>query len=310
MHVVVIGAGNMGCLYGANLARVGARVSLVDVWEEQVRAIADRGLRMSGLHGDFTAHVTATTEAAEVDAADVALICVNAYSTAEAVAAAQRALSESGYVVPLQNGLGNIETLIEGLGSDRVLPGLTFHSGDLTEPGAVRHTNEGPTYLGELDGSTSPRLLALRDLLQTAGMSPSLEPDIMATIWQKVVLNCAINAVCAITDLRPGHIREVPELDEFQTRIVAEVLALARAKGIELPEPEPLASIKEYCSRKFHRVSMLQHLERGRPTEIDALNGYVARESAKLGLPAPCNDALTRLMKGRHHQPDPARNVG
>lgn len=310
MHFVVIGAGNMGCVYGANLARAGRQVSLVDVWVEHVQAIETRGLRMEGLHGSFTARVQATVDPARVRNADVALICVNAYHTAAAAATAVETLSPDGFVVPLQNGLGNVETLVQELGETRVLPGLTFHSGDLVRPGQVTHTNQGPTYLGELDGSQSERLLALRDVLAAADMNPVLESDIMATIWQKVVLNCAINAICAITDLRPGHISEVPELDEFQTRIVEEVLALARARGITLPEPQPLDTIKEYCASKFHRVSMLQHLQRGRATEIDALNGYVARESQKLGLPAPCNDALTRLMKGRHHRPDPSRNVG
>jgi peroxiredoxin len=113
-----------------------------------------------------------------------------------------------------------------------------------------------------------------------------------------------INALCAITQLRPGHIREVPELDQFQTYIIEEVLALVRAKGITLPDPNPLESIKAYCAKKFHRVSMLQHLARGQQTEIDALNGYVARESEKLGLAAPYNDALTRLMKGVQYRPE------
>lgn len=310
MHVAVIGAGNMGCVYGANLARSGQRVSLVDVWEEHVAAIRRDGLRMEGLHGEFTTRVAATTDPGQVAGADIALICVNAYATAQAAQAARTVLSPGGCAVPLQNGLGNVETLCQVLGRQRVLPGLTFHSGDLQGPGRVRHTNQGVTHLGELDGSTSPRLAALRDALAAADMDPVVEPDIMATIWQKVVLNCAINAVCAITGLRPGHIRQVPELDEFQTRIVEEVLALARAKGIALPDPEPLAAIKAYGAGKFHRVSMLQHLQRGRQTEIDALNGYVARESQRLGLAAPCNDALTRLIKGRQHIPDPSANVG
>ena len=114
-----------------------------------------------------------------------------------------------------------------------------------------------------------------------------------------------INAVCAITDLRPGHIKAVPALDDFQTRIINEVLALVKAKGINIPDPTPLKSIKAYCAKKFHRVSMVQHLARGKRTEIDSLNGYVVRESEKLGLAAPYNDALTKLVKGLQHRPDP-----
>lgn len=304
MHIAVIGAGNMGCVYGANFARVGEQVTLVDSWEEHVRRIQEDGLQMTGLNGEFTAQVAATTDPTAVEKADVAVILVNAYSTREAAETARMLLKDSGYVLTLQNGLGNVEILQEVLGDGRVLGGLSFHSGDLQEPGRVRHTNYGPTYLGELDCSRSERLAGLEELMERAGMNPVVEPDIMATIWGKFVHNCGINALCAITDLRPGHIQEIPELDEFQTRIIEETLALVRARGIEIPEKNPLEAVKKYCAKKFHRVSMLQHLIRQRQTEIDALNGYVVRESKKLDLACPYNESLTALIKGRQHVKD------
>ena len=303
MQFAVIGAGNMGCVYGGNLARVGEQVTMIDPWEEHIQAIQAGGLEMDGLHGEYTVPVGATADPALAPKADVALICVNAYNTGEAAKAARAVLKDSGCALTLQNGLGNVEVLTEVLGKARVVPGLTFHSGDLKGPGKVTHTNQGPTYLGELDQSRSERLLAIHNAMNRADMEPVLEPDIMATIWGKFVHNCGINAICAITDLRPGHIQEVEEIDEFQTQIIREVLALVEAKGIEIPDGTPLETIKAYCAKKFHRVSMVQHLVRGRMTEIDALNGYVVRESEKLGLSAPYNDALTRLIKGLQHRP-------
>jgi 2-dehydropantoate 2-reductase len=203
----------------------------------------------------------------------------------------------------LQNGVGNIEVLTDLLGRQRVLAGLSFQSGELTGPGRITHTNNGPTYLGELDRSHSERLTHLRQLFDRAGLNPVLVDDVVVTVWTKFVHNCGINAICAITGLRPGYIQEVPELDEFQTRIIQEAEALVRAKGMTLDDPDPVQTIKEYCAHKFHRPSMTQHLDRGRPTEIDALNGYVARESKRLGLAAPYNDALCALIKGRQHHP-------
>jgi len=303
MHIVVIGAGNMGCVYGANLARIGEDVTLVDVWAEHIERIRTAGLQMTGLLGDFTVRVTAVTDAAAAAKADMAIICTNAYDTRNAAHAARAVLKDSGYALTLQNGVGNIEVLTEVLGTDRVLAGLSFHSGDLQAPGVVRHTNQGPTYLGELDCARTPRLLHLSALLEQAGLEPVLEENIVTTIWSKFLHNCGINALCAITGLRPGHIRQVPALDEFQTQIIRETLALLDAKGIRLPDPNAIETIKAYCAKKFHRVSMLQHLDRGRPTEIDALNGYVARESRRLGLAAPASDALTRLIHGRQYRP-------
>ncbi|MCI0622947.1 MAG: 2-dehydropantoate 2-reductase [Acidobacteria bacterium] len=302
MQFAVIGAGCMGCVYGANLARAGEQVVLIDVWEEHVRRIRADGLRMDGLHGTFTVPVEAVTDPAAAPKADVALICVNAYATREAAQAASVVLKDSGYALTLQNGLGNVESLKEVLGTKRVLGGLTFHSGDLRGPGHVSHTNTGPSYLGELDKSRTQRLAALCEVMESARMNPVPVDDIMAVIWNKFVLNCAINAVCAGTGVRPGHIRQVPELDEFQTQIINETLTLLKVKGISIPDSDPLKTIKAYCAEKFHRPSMLQQLERGRVTEIDALNGYVVRESRKLGLAAPYSDALTSLIKGREYR--------
>lgn len=306
IHIAILGAGNMGSLYGANLARIGQRVTLIDPWVEHVEAIRSRGLRMDGLHGDFVVSADAAIDASDVTSVDVAIVLVNAYATLEAAKTAKAILKADGFALTLQNGLGNIEALTSVLGKDRVVAGLSFHSADLKGPGEVTHSNHGPTYLGEVDRSTSHRLTMLQGLMDEAGMDPVVEEDIVATIWGKFVHNCGLNAICAITDLRPGHIGDVPDLDDLQTKIIEETMALVRAKGIEIPEADPLTAVKAYGAKKFHRVSMLQHLARGRRTEIDALNGYVVRESEKLGLKAPYNDALTKLMKGRHYFPDGA----
>ncbi len=303
MQFVVIGAGNMGCVYGANLARIGQQVAFVDIWQEHIGKIQSDGLRVEGITGNFTLHPPATTDPAGAPKADVVLICVNAYATREAAETARTILKDDGYCLTLQNGVGNVEILIAALGRARVLAGLSFQSGDLIGPGVVRHTNNGPTYLGELDRIRTPRLAELEGLFAEAGMKPVLVDDVIATIWAKFVHNCGINAICAITGLRPGHIQQVPELDRFQSKIIEETIALVLANGIELPEESSVDAIKDYCAHKFHRPSMMQHLDRGQLTEIDSLNGYVARESARLGLPAPYSDALTKLVKGRQHRP-------
>ena len=121
----------------------------------------------------------------------------------------------------------------------------------------------------------------------------------MGYIWNKFVHNCAINAVAAITGLRVGEIASTPAADELQTHVIEEALALVKAKGIRLPEPDPMAAIKAFCRLKYNKPSMLQHLERGRPTEIDALNGALVRESRAIGLEAPYNEAITLMIRAR-----------
>ena len=299
MEIAIIGAGSLGAVYGVRLAHGGQAVTLVDVWQEHVDRINAAGLEMDGWDGPALTRAPAVTDPAAAPKADVALILVNAYSTRQAAQSAQALLKPSGVAVTLQNGLGNVEALQDVLGPARVVGGLSFISGELRGPGQVTQTNAGPTHIGELDGTRSPRIQALADALQAAGLEPVIQEDITGVIWGKWVHNCAVNAICAITGLSPGHIHEIPELDEFQACVIEEAAALAQANGIRLPDADPVTTIKAWCKTRFHRPSMMQHLERGLPTEIDALNGYAARESERLGLHAPCNDALTRLMKGR-----------
>jgi 2-dehydropantoate 2-reductase len=303
LQFAVIGAGSLGCVYGGNLARIGQRVAFVDIWREHVDQIRSQGLQMEGLTGNFTVACHAVTDAHKAPKADVALICVNAYSTEQAAHAARALLQSEGYCLTLQNGAGNVEKLTAALGTGRVLAGLSFQSGDLVGPGYARHTNNGPTYMGELDRSQTPRLKRLAELFAEGGLNPVLVPDVVSTIWEKFIHNCGINAIAALTNLRPGHFQEVPALGEFQTEIINETVAMLRAKGVSIPDRDYVGDIREYCAHKFHRVSMMQHLLRGQRTEIDALNGYVASESRRLGLTAPYNTALTQLIRGREYKP-------
>lgn len=299
MRIAIIGAGNIGSLYGGNLARIGVPVVLVDPWQEHVTSIQRDGLRLTGLHGDFTLPLQAVVAAEEAGPADVAMICVNTTHTRDAAESAHKILTDDGFVLTLQNGLGNIEILTEVLGTGRVMAGLTFHSADLQSPGCVRHTNSGPTYFGELDRQETDRVRQLQTLFEQAEMNPVVSADILATIWSKFVHNCGINALCALTDLRPNELAAVTEMDDFQSAVIREALAVVRANGIQLPDADPTSVIKEYCAGKGHRVSMAQHLARRVPTEIDSLNGFVVRESHKHGLAAPFNAALVAAIKGR-----------
>jgi 2-dehydropantoate 2-reductase len=158
---------------------------------------------------------------------------------------------------------------------------------------------------------TRPRTERLAAALNGAGFETEVVPDVMAVIWEKFALNCCINAIAAATGLRAGEIARLPELDAFQDKVIAEVMAVTRAKGIRLPTPDLPAKIKAQCRKKFNQPSMLQHVQAGRRTEIDALNGALLREAAAQGVATPCNEALVALLKGRElhqrrvvHEPD------
>jgi len=304
-RIAIFGAGAMGAVYGALLARV-AEVVIIDSWRDQIAAIARDGLHVSGIEGDQRPFVTAVHSDATAPYsawADIAVIVVNAGSTAAVAPLVGTVLKPDGYAVTLQNGIGNIEALEAVLGAGRVIPGLSYHSGAIRGLGHVAHTHRGPTWIGEIDRSKSPRILALVDLFERAGAVPELVDDVVGWVWTKFIHNCAINPVSAAAGIRVGEIPTTPGADELQTRIIEEALAVVRAKGVSLADNDPMGSIKAFCKVKFNKPSMLQHIEANRETEIEALNGALVREGKALGIPTPYNEAITWMIRAiQHHR--------
>lgn len=298
MRIAMIGAGAMGGSYGGLLADAGADVTLIDGWREHVDAINQNGLRVEGALGEHLVRLPAV-ESAPDGSADCAVIFVDANNTAHAGKVAARVLTPEGFALTLQNGVGNVEALQEALGAERVVAGSSICSAATRGPGHVALTHMGTTTLGEPGGGTSARVIALAGLLEQAGFEVATSADVMAVIWQKFLVNCAINAICATTGLRLGEVVRLPELDAFQDNVIAEALAVTKAKGVNLPDPDFAATAKSRFRRKFSKPSMLQHVEAARRTEIDALNGALVREARALGIAVPYNEALVALLKGR-----------
>jgi 2-dehydropantoate 2-reductase len=300
--IVVIGAGAMGSLYGSLLAPL-AQVVIVDEWAEQVAAIRAQGLTLTGIGGVLRPALQAMSyndAAALAGRADIA-ISVNAGGSAAAAEIAGVVLKSEGYLLTLQNGIGNIEAYAAVLGTGRVLAGLSYHSGAIRGFGVIEHTHKGPTWIGELDRHRTARLAALEALLEQAGGQPHIVDDVVGYVWTKFIHNCAINAVCAVAGIRVGEIPTTPGADVMQTKIIEEALAVVKARGVSLADEDPMTAIKAFCRIKFNKPSMLQHMEASRETEIDALNGAVVRLGAELGVPTPYNEAITWMVKSMQH---------
>jgi 2-dehydropantoate 2-reductase len=152
--------------------------------------------------------------------------------------------------------------------------------------------------IGELDGSTTPRLQAVADLCNRAGLETEISATVEGLIWDKLLVNVGINALTAITGLRNGELLAHEELAELLAEAVTEGARVAGAKGIRLNLPDPVAHAREVCAATGkNQSSMLQDILKGRPTEIDMINGAVLREGAARGIAAPVNGVLTRLVK-------------
>ena len=300
MKICVIGAGAMGATYGGRLANSGNELAFVDAWAEHVDAINGKGLRLTGIPGDLTIRAKAyLPDEVPPLGCDLAIITVDSNNTAAAARTAAHVLKQDGVALTIQNGIGNVEELSRRLAADSVLVCSTMCSAIPIAAGHVDQTHENKTTIGEIDGSQTERVLKVQSILESAGFETVVSTDIMAVIWNKFVLNVAINALCAVSGMRLSELARHAEMDEYQDRIIDEVLAVVAAKEITLPDADIRRTIKRHCWSKFSKPSMLQHMERGRRTEVDALNGAVVREGKALGIPTPYNEALTAIVKGR-----------
>lgn len=297
-----MGAGAMGCLYGGHLAEAGVDVSLMDVWREHVDAINAKGLHMTGVSGDRVVHVPATIDPETVGEIDLMLLFVKSYDTAQAMRDSGPLIGGDTCVLTLQNGLGNLEAITEVVGAGRVLGGTTSHGSTLVGPGEIRHAGVGPTVIGTLDGGSRSMAETAADMFNGAGLQTRVSGDVRGDIWGKVLVNLGINALTALTGLRNGQLLEIPELRLLMRLAVEEGMMVAEADGVDLSIIDHVAHVYEVAEATgANRSSMLQDVDRGRRTEIDALNGAVVGLGEKLGVETPVNRALTSLVKGLEH---------
>jgi 2-dehydropantoate 2-reductase len=296
-RIAMIGAGAMGASFAVRFARAGADVVLYDADRTHIEAIQVGGLHVDAPDGAMTMRVSATTHPEEIDAADLAVILVDSNATQAAAQVAAGVLKSDGAALTLQNGIGNVEILTAALGAQRLMAGTTYNSAARVKPGHVLHSNIGETTIGETDGRSSARIETVARMLREAGLPVEVSNTVMGHIWMKFVLNAAINPVSAMTGLRPGEIARVAEARELMKRVLDEILAVIAAKGVRLPLDDPRGHVLDHAWERYNRPSMLQHIEEGRRTEIDALNGALLREADALGVPCPYNRAVVLAIK-------------
>jgi 2-dehydropantoate 2-reductase len=293
-----VGCGAVGSLFAANLARLDdVEVWAYDVSQSHVDAINQRGLRLTGA-GDVVGHPTATTDASALPPCELGIVATKAMHTEGAIAATAHAFAD-GAVATVQNGVGNEEVLARHVA--RVIRGTTFPAGKILEPGVVQWDVKGDTTLGpfEPQPASEEEIARLADACTRGGMPTSAVSDARPAQWRKVIFNASTNPVGALTGLTHGRVCERPDLRALVTGLVDEGKAVAAAQGIVLDaDPEDLIDHAARPEVAYdHKASMLQDVEARRATEIDFLNGGIARFGRDLGVPTPLNDAITQLVK-------------
>lgn len=301
MKVCVVGCGAIGSLFAAHLARVdGVEVYAFDVWEDHVKAINQRGLRISGA-AEFTAKVRATTTVGEIPRCDYGIVATKSLHTKAAIEQTAHLFDEHSAVCSIQNGVGNEEILAQHV--KYVIRGTTFPAGHVIEPGQVGYDISGDTWIGPFEPSHTPMKMVeeLAAAITKGGMNTLAMQDARGAQWAKLIFNASTNPVGALTGLHHAAATFYEPTGELFNALIEEGVAVAHAQGIELHgDPRELVLQGAKAPGK-HKASMLQDILAGRQTEVDFMNGAIVQWGEKVGVPTPLNKALWALVKGLEH---------
>jgi 2-dehydropantoate 2-reductase len=314
MKIVILGAGALGSLLGAHLARAGEEITLI-AHEARAKAIQEQGIRVTGLT-EFTVPVPATSRPQELTQAEALLVTVKTYDMEAALD--DVAHLEVGSVLSVQNGLVKDEQLARRFGWERTLGAAVHISAELLSTGTVRFTANEWFSIGELPAGTSARVEAMVAALARAGIRAEASEHIASVEWTKYVVNISWMALSALCRMETHRIFKHPDLAWMAATLSREMAHLADKLGIPLLDKgafsartlsqgsfeearqafQKVGAQMEAQGATAHKVSILQDLERGRRLEYDAMFGYAVRKGAELGVPLPTVEVCYRLIKG------------
>lgn len=292
MKIAVMGAGAVGSYVGAMLARTGHDVTLI-ARPLHVDAIGKHGLLFNGRDFHGSVQVRATTEAGGVEGADVVLLCVKSGDTESAGRAMAPHLKSDATVLCLQNGVDNAERLQPTI-RQLAVPAAVYVAAEMAGPGHVRHKGRGDLIIGP-----SPASAAIAEQFSAAKIPTTVSNNVIGELWVKLITNCVYNALSAVAQLPYGPLFKVEGVTDVAEDVIGECLAVAGTLGIAIPGnvSETVLALADTMPEQYS--STAQDLARGKPTEIDYLNGYVVRKGAELGILTPVNLALQVMVKLR-----------
>lgn len=298
----VLGAGAVGCYYGGMLARAGAPVTLIGR-PQHITAINQNGLFLDSTNFQERIPVAASTDVAAGKDAEIVLFCVKTLDTEAAARMLAPHLANNAVVLSFQNGVDNVARIRTASAVDAI-PTVVYVAAEMAGPGHVKHTGRGDIIIGEFAQREPSRERKGRDLeklaalFAAAGIPCVVSKNIEADLWTKLIINCAYNAISALSRARYGRIVRMSWTREVMQQVIVEAAAVARAEGVRFVN-DNLVEIGLQLAEKMANTisSTAQDLARGKRTEIDSLNGFVARRGATLGVATPVNQTLHALVK-------------
>ena len=306
MRVVIIGAGALGGLVGAQLTLGGEDVTLIEINKARVKLLRESGLFVSeGTSGETCVPVRIKSSIGGLPVADLVFVSVKSYQTEVALRASLPVIGPETFVLSMQNGIGNTDIMAGIVDPSQVLSGITYHSIQHTGPNRIRYRpGIKPIQIAPYDGSITAKIERVGEIFRASGLDTEVRDQIDDVIWQKLLHNAVVNPVSALTGLTCRELLDDPDMQSFMRDLCLEIVEVMKARGVPIVnEEDPYAPvINSQKALGKNRPSMWQDLARSCVTEVDAINGAVVREAERLGLDAPHNRGLTRFIHSRERQ--------
>ncbi len=295
-QILMVGAGSVGGFFGAHLAKNNPNVSFL-LRPKTLAAVKQNGLTIRSAKGSFTVHPAAASDPRDLPKPDLIILSVKAYDLDEVLTQIEPVLTDHTVILTLQNGVDTEDRILARFQRDCVVGGVAFIYSKIAAPGVIDHYKKGAVAIGEMMGHQSPRLLAIVDLFKQAGIPCQLTDDVRRSKWEKMCWNCVFNPLTVMIDDKVAKALEHPEMLRVIHQIVGEVMAVAAAAKVPLAVDMAEKVVRWTQEIRDIHTSMYDDWKAGRPTEIDFLNGYVAKRGRDFSIPTPVNDLLTAVIK-------------
>jgi 2-dehydropantoate 2-reductase len=298
MKICVIGAGALGSLYSANLKAAGHDVGLVASRQVYLDAVkANNGIIVEEPDSCRTVPCPVSLNAMDFAPVDLSVVITKSAATGNVAAIAAKCLGDNGYVLTLQNGLGNADVLAQHIDANRILAGTSGQSAILLSPGVTKHTGFANNVIGAWGPKTDiDKIKEIARIFTEAKINTDVSDEVRTAIWDKLFINIGVNAIGALAKLTNGQINKCPSSNLLARQAIGEAVKVAEALAIKVRD-DVLPNFERRCEISYHtRNSMLQDLSLKRLTEIDFINGAISRLGKEHNIPTPVNDVLTNLV--------------
>ena len=295
-QILMVGAGSVGGFFGAHFSKANLSVSFL-LRPKTLAAVKQNGLTIRSANGSFTVHPPAASTPQDLPRPDLIVLSVKAYDLDEVMNQIEPVLTEKTVILTLQNGVDTEDRILARFQRDCVVGGIAYIYTKIAAPGVIDHYKKGAVVIGELMGHHSSRLLAIVDMFKQAEIPCQISDDIRRSKWEKMCWNCVFNPLTVMIDDKVAKALDHPEMLQVIHQIVGEVVAVAGSAKVPLAADMAEKVVRWTSEIRDIHTSMYDDWKAGRPTEIEFLNGYIAKLGRKFGIPTPLNDLLTAVIK-------------